>query len=349
MRNQLVSRSARSFAVSLSGLGLLATCAATQAAEVSVGAGLRTSFMVSDVDGAPDSESAFAVDDVRVYLSGKVTDQIGFMLNTNVASNNAVSDVQVMDAAATFSLSDKFNIWAGRFLAPSDRSNLYGAFYQNSWAFLSDGVQDPYPQHTFGRDEGVLYWGQFGITKVAAAIVNNYTGANSPFLDGGDLKGALRLQFDLWDPEGGYYQNGGYYGAKDLLAFGLAGQVAGGDNIISADALVEKKLGGGGVVTFEGEFYTKDTQAGEADGYYGLAAYLFPQKVGPGKFQVLGKYGTYSPDGGPDGDTLELNLNYIIKDHNARLQLFYLDTETGGPLLTGAAGKYYGIGLQIQM
>ncbi len=70
---------------------------------------------------------------------------------------------------------------------------------------------------------------------------------------------------------------------------------------------------------------------------------------GRGKFQLLGKYGTYSPKGGTDGDTLELNVNYIIKDQNLRLQLFYLDTETGGPLLTGAPGKYYGLGLQVQM
>ncbi len=119
-----------------------------------------------------------------------MTDEVGFMFNTNFTSNNAVGAFQVMDAAATFNFSDTSHIWAGRFLAPSSRSNLYGAFYQNSWAFLSDGVQDPYPQHTFGRDEGVMYWGQFGITKFAAGIFNNFTGANAPLTDGGDLKGA---------------------------------------------------------------------------------------------------------------------------------------------------------------
>jgi hypothetical protein len=350
MGYELVSRSARNIAGSLLGLGLVAApLATTLAAEVSVGAGLRTSFMVADLDGGEGKTSSFAVDDARIYLSGKVTDTAGFMFNTNVTSNNFGSDVAVMDAAATFSFSDQFNIWAGRFLTPSDRSNLYGAYYQNSWAFLSDGVQDPYPQHSFGRDEGVMYWGQFGVTKIAAGVFNNYTGANAPLTDGGDLKGAARVQVDLWDPEGGYYQNGSYYGAKDLLAFGLAGQFAGGDSIMSLDALLEKKLTGGGVVTFEAEYYTANRDAGDSDGYYGLAAYMFPQMVGPGKFQLLGKYGTYSPDGGTDGDTLELNVNYIIKDQNLRLQLFYLDTETGGPLLTGEAGKYYGLGLQIQM
>ena len=43
------------------------------------------------------------------------------------------------------------------------------------------------------------------------------------------LIGAGRVQLDFWDPEGGYYLNGTYYGAKNLLAVGIAGQVQGSD------------------------------------------------------------------------------------------------------------------------
>ena len=52
---------------------------------------------------------------------------------------------------------------------------------------------------------------------------------------------------DFWDPEPGYYLNSTYYGAKNLLAVGIAGQVQGTDNKAwSADFLLEKKLGARG-------------------------------------------------------------------------------------------------------
>src|SRR5690349_24201303 len=53
-------------------------------------------------------------------------------------------------AVAQFSFSDKFNIWAGRFLPPSDRANLYGPYYSNHWGVYTDGIQDGYrsEEHT---------------------------------------------------------------------------------------------------------------------------------------------------------------------------------------------------------
>jgi len=44
------------------------------------------------------------------------------------------------------------------------------------------------------------------------------------------ILGAGRVQVDFWDPEAGYYLNGTYYGGKNLLAVGVAGQVQGSDD-----------------------------------------------------------------------------------------------------------------------
>ena len=64
----------------------------------------------------------------RLYISGKATDNIGFMLNTEYNSND--EEIRIIDAAAQFSFSGgKHNIWVGRFLPPSDRANLYGPYY----------------------------------------------------------------------------------------------------------------------------------------------------------------------------------------------------------------------------
>jgi len=331
MGHELVSRPTRLLAASLLGLGLTAApVAATLASDVSVGAGMRASFKVFDPDSG-STVSTSSVDDVRLYVSGKVTDDISFMFNTDY--DNTVGSVDVIDAAAQFKISDEFNVWAGRFLAPSDRANLYGGYYANNWNFPT-AVQDMYPFKTAGRDDGVMYWGQFGIAKIAAGLFANTFGP-------GEYKYAARAQFDFWDPEGGYYQNGTYYGAKDLLAFSLATQGASGNNDFTADFLLEKKMSGGGVVSLEAEAGKFDSYGFDGKGYYALAAYLFPTVVGIGKFQVLAKYGQVKPDGSSKSNSTEFNLNYIIKDQNARLSLFYLDPDS--------SFKYYGLGLQVQM
>lgn len=114
---------------------LMTAAVGVQAADVSLGAGLRTSFINDNSDDSND----FVINNLRLYLSGSATDTIKFTVNTEYSSDN---DLQLMDAIARFEFSDTFNIWAGRFLPPSDRSNLYGNFYANNWGVYQDGVQD---------------------------------------------------------------------------------------------------------------------------------------------------------------------------------------------------------------
>jgi len=320
---------------------------------VSVGAGVRTSFTSTDPDFG-EKVSDFNLDSARIYISGKITDQISLMFNTEY--NGSDEKVGVIDAVARFEFSDQFNIWAGRFLPPSDRANLYGPYYASQWGVFNDGIQDGYPFETTGRDDGVAYWGQFGIAKVSFGFfdVQGLTKGNNDVLTAG------RVQLDFWDPEGGYYLNGTYYGEKDLLAVGLAAQTVSGDNAYSADFLLEKKLGNSGVVTVEAEYAKYDGLGGypspipiayqKTDGYYALGAYLFPQVVGIGKFQVLGKYATatYEYIGGDlDQDTVELDVNYIIKSFNARISLFYIDKSFDPDI--GGDSKQFGLGLQVQI
>lgn len=320
---------------------------------ISVGAGIRTNFTHIDPDGPGDEIDDFDLNSARIYISGAVTETISVMLNTEYNPNGAGKrSVDVIDAAVQFSFSDQFNIWAGRFLPPSDRANLYGPYYASNWGVFIDGVQDGYLFETTGRDDGVMYWGQFGIAKVSFGVFDVPVTRGSS-----DVLYAGRVQLDFWDAENGYYLNGSYYGEKDLLAVGLAGQKVGGSTGVTADFLLEKKLGNAGVVTVEAEIADYEAPQGyvggppnnaDSDGYYVLGAYLFPQVVGIGKFQALAKYGeaTFKLLGGDeDLKTLELNFNYIIKAQNARIQLFYIDQDRE----FGGGAKQIGVGLQVQI
>ena len=348
--------SAAALGAALVTLPLLA--AAADAPSVTVGAGMRTSFSHTDLSSSTDATDA-TLDSARLYINGSVTDQIKFTVNTEY-TGDSTDTLILMDAIARFEFSDKVNIWAGRLLPPSDRSNLYGPYYANNWKVYIDGVQDMWPNIAVGRDNGIVYWGQFGKVKLSAGAfdVPQTLGNSKTNAFKADALWAGRAQLDLWDPEGGYYQNGTYYGEKDLLAFGAAVQGAGDYTAYSADLLVEKKLMGAGAVGLEAEYYkqkidpTGSVNDRDYDGWYALVHYLFPQEVGIGKFQLLLKSGAAGTDSFGttkmyDTKTTEFDLNYIMKSFNARASLFYTNQKSDAP--GSYAYKTFGLGLQLQM
>ena len=179
-------------------------------------------------------------------------------------------------------------------------------------------------------------------------------GSSTAVKDPNKLVGAARLTLDFWDKEKGYYFNGTYYGDKDLLALGVAAQTQDSKTTFTLDGLMEKKLPNLGAVTVESE-YMKDNglnSTTQSSGFYVLASYLFPQVIGIGKFQVLGKYSDRTNDATaitPSNKlkTSEGNLNYIIKEFSARVGLYYLNQ--ADDLKTAPSKKEIGLKLQLQM
>jgi hypothetical protein len=358
--------SAAAFMAAVSSMPLMMAAGAAGAADVELppavlGAGVRTSFTHSSPEVGEDIDD-FELNSARIYIGAQATELVSLMFNTEFNSGN--EEIRVIDAVAQLSFSEQVNIWAGRFLPPSDRANLYGPYYASHWGVYRDGVQDGYPFETEGRDDGLMYWGQFGRAKVSlgAFDVQGLGKGSSEVLYAG------RVQLDFWDAESGYYLNGTYYGAKDLLAVGVAAQSAAGDNAYSVDFLLEKKLdAAGGVVTVEAQYAKYDGLGGypsprvtaggvpisyeSSDGYYMLGAYLAPRVIGIGRFQLLAKYGQATFDFATAGDveqtTTEVDLNYIIEDFNTRISLFYIDSQFDPGL--GLDSTQIGLGLQVQI
>jgi len=310
---------------------------------------LRTSF-VETIPNSGGSSSQFALNDVRLYVNGSVYKDIKFMFNTDY--NSVTNSVNVLDAVARVEVSPQFNIWAGRFLPPSDRANLYGPFYAHEWNVYTDGIQDGYPFVFQGRDNGVAYWGTFAKkVKVSVGAFDGKSATGVP-----QTIGAARVQIDFWDPEDGYYLNGTYYGDKNLLAIGGASQVQDGRTATTVDFLLERKLPGGGVISIESEYSNYNRLGGyngayaKSQGAYGLASYLFPKKVGPGKFEILGKYAkaefTHGATPSYSQKTAEFNFNYVIKQFNARVMSFCQNERFNRQF-----GNFWqaGLGLQVQM
>jgi hypothetical protein len=368
VREMALAPRAKAWGVLAAGAALMSLSMGTlaqNAPAVSVGAGVRTGFTSLDIDGLDEDINDFELNNARIYIGGQATEDISLMFNTEYSSVD--EKVMVIDAVAKFEFAKELNIWAGRFLPPSDRANMYGPFYANNFQPFIDGVQANYPSETTGRQDGVMYWGQIGIAKISAGVFD------APQTKGdSDVLYAARAQLDFWDAEDGYYLNGTYYGEKDLLALGVATQTASGDNAYTVDFLLEKKLANLGVISVEAEYAKYDGLGGapvnisiagipvganESDGFYALGAYLFPQKIGIGQLQVLLKAGEATFEfpiiGDVDQETTEFNLNYIIKDFKARIGIFYVDVNfkpgSSGVIGVPSDAKLAGILFQVQI
>lgn len=236
---------------------------------VSVGFGLRSSFTSAE-DGAPDGKSRsedFSLDSIRLYLGASLNKYVKATFNTEKTSDNKV---QVIDGIAQFEFMPEFNVWFGRMLPPSDRSNLDGPYYLLAWGY--PGVVSQYPSYAVGRDNGLLAWGNINkkvVYSVGAFEGHNNVGGGSS--ESGNLLYAGRVAINFLDPElaPAYYTGSTYFGSANILTLGLVFQhqsdgvgVAadkGDYNGYNADLLFETKDTGAGSLTLEGAAYKYDT------------------------------------------------------------------------------------------
>ena len=339
----------------------------------SIGLGFRSSFAVTE-DGAPngsDPSSGVSFTNIRLYTAAKVHKNVSLEFNTERSTGNDSLDtdhrIRVLDAVAKFSFKG-FDLWAGRFLPPSDRSNLDGPFYLNNYDFP---IVQAYPAIFAGRDNGVAIMKEYagGKFKWSYGLFEgrtNSTNADTNPDQADNLLHAARVTYNFWDPEPGYYTTSSYYGAKDVLAVAFVYQheadgagtstTAGDFTGWNVDVLMEKKLQNGGVVNLEGAYYDYDlddeTDASltQGEGYLLLGSYLIPKQIGWGKVQPYVRYQHFARDNltgdGGNRTRTEGGFNYIIDGQNAKISVLYFSDRNGS---NADSKNTFKIGLQFQL
>lgn len=355
---------------------------------VSVGAGLRTSFkMVEDgANSGDDYSKNFAIDNMRLYIGGQIHEKIKFTFNTDIegACTDGCGDnaeLFVLDAIAQFELMPQFNIWAGRMLTPADRIEMNGPFYSLTWnqytvpLFPSD--QNNNDAGKYGRDNGVTFWGNLNRFQYAVGLFDGYNGDSN---QEDSLLWAGRFAYNFLNKEQnpGYYTSSTYYGGLGnifTLGFVVQHQKDGaGTSTDSADftgyALdgLWEQLIGSHVLTVEGEYKWFDTDLSDLaradldpddecfclfDGtsWFATGAWLFPAEVGIGKFQPYLRYTKTNPSSyADDSDLTELGLNYVIKSHNAKLNVNFTQGDADASGTPGPEEVLsFTIGAQLQI
>ncbi len=143
---------------------------------ITVGAGLQTSYSGENVTNG-DFVNTFALNHARLYVSGPVYgDTIKFMFNTDYDS--VTNKIGVLDAVAQFAFSPHVQ-YLGRALSAAERSreSLWSVLRQRMGWSITDGIQDGYPFVFQGRDNGVVYWGDFG--KKMKVSVGGFDGGSA--------------------------------------------------------------------------------------------------------------------------------------------------------------------------
>ena len=322
-----------------------------------IGMGFRGSMSLNE-NSAPDpGEESFNLnaDNIRLYTVSQVHKNVQVEFNTERSGES----INLLDAVAKLQF-DAFELWLGRQLPPSDRSNLDGPYYLNaayhfpitSFGYLGAGC--------CGRDDGIAIHGDVdgGKFKWAYGVFEGIRGGSD--IDD-NVKHTARIDIALGDPEPGFYTGSTYFGAKQLATLGIvfqhekdgAGTATdqGDFTGVGADLLIEKTVGSGAVLNLEGSYFDwdLDDKVGtgfliQGNSYLVLASYLSPNKVSlggiSGQLQPYARFQSYDRDqtnaAGNRGtkDRTEAGINYVIDGFNAKITaLWFLDAEhenTGG-------------------
>jgi len=270
--------------------------------------------------------------------------------------------LSVMDLIAQYEPDPAFNIWVGRMLVASDRSNFSGPYFMAPWIYpLFLGPQgNPYAvvgpkEGPFGRNDGATVWGQFGggMLKYYLGAYNMFDATEKPLISG-------RIGLSLLSPEPGYYGSSTYLG-KDILTIGVGGQYQkNGDlqdptnaasdrkdyGMVLADLLFEKDFKDSGVLDIEGAFYKYigDYQAMKFS-YMGLASYMIS------KFQPLVRVqqAKFKDDfGGNSVTMIDGQVGYYLDGYSTRFALGFSHATNGGDGDAEAVSNSVFAGIQLQ-
>lgn len=342
---------------------------------ISLGVGLRTSLSMVN-DAAPNGTSRsndFNLESSRLYIAGQATKETKFYFGTE----KMWGEYGVLDAIVQYEPSAGFNIWMGRLLTPADRIEMNGPFYSLTWGqytvplFPSDndiGNGANGQAGTYGRDDGLVFWGSADKFQYAFGVFDGYSGdanqTDAPLY-------ATRLAFNFLNKEDnpGYYTSSTYFGkAGDILTLGVSAQrqsngygtttESGSFTGYAVDGLFEKPMAGGSAVTIEGEYkkFDVNTDAATPDFYmfdgkafFVSAAYLLGGKVGSGMMQPYVRYTKNSPTDGDSSKLKELGINYVISGQNMKLNLNITSGDANASGLAGTDTKSATFGMQFQL
>lgn len=354
---------------------------------ITLGFRLQTYYLNNDPDSgaAPSDENEFLVRRARLRLKGDITKYFSAFMQTEFANDNlrdsgnsglSGGGVRMIDAFVTVKPWTLFQINAGELMSPASRQNTTSSAALMTWdrplqnnKTLTWGTRSvgSLQTRTLGftnaglkgdvdvRDLGVTVFGFHPFSDLISGkyYVGVYQGSDQEV--DSNKRFTARVQFNLFDPEPGYYNNSTYLGKKKTIGIGaaydtqnnVADDVAGqavdykwysvdlfGDyplgpgSVTLESAYNNLSLGSKGVLVSTADpTQTLGVSAKQAqgDGFYVQAGYFIDALGGiPGGWQPWLEYEQWHA-GLVDGsyDAFRAGLSYFWKGQNANVKFGY--------------------------
>jgi hypothetical protein len=343
--------------------------------------GVRVGFRLQDPD-KPQNMSEWHLDPygydstVEARFHGTAFEHFAWVANFNasIAQGGLAppGSVGIMDLIAEYKAADEFQIWAGRLLVPSDRSNFTGPFFMSPWnypGFYFPGAPPLGPKDfANGRDVGVTVWGNAMDAKLKyyGGVYGLGGSVQTPAFNQQDQQPYVsgRVSYSLQGSEPGYFGSSTYYGDKSVATIGVAAQYQKNGSVdtmtaapkdtalFMADVLVEEAVPDAGTFTAEGQYYHFNDgynfgpTLAPSNAFYVVLSYLTPKPIGIGKIQPLLRIQQTTD---PGWTIFDAALAYVIKDYGARIVATYQHIDRGNGPTSGPNPVQNSIQLGVQL
>ncbi|MBY0467623.1 MAG: porin [Burkholderiaceae bacterium] len=289
------------------------------------------------------------LDSARLYFGASLNKYVKATFSTEW--DGAKERIRKLDMYAQFEFTPEFNVWAGRFVGPSERANMAGPYYSvggGYWPCVSSRYGCNGGTYV-ARDDGVAVWGHVAESRLGYAIgvfdgrhfgigaLNRPEARQAGLKTSDDLMYSGRLQYDFWDLETGYFSTADHLGKADILAIGAAFRhqkngvitlLGKGDyDSYNVDFQLEKNFKGYGAFGLEAAYYDYDTdglvRSEQGKAYSAGVSYVFEREVGWGRFQPFVHWQRFNADNHVTTKQIDLGLNYVIAEQNAMVTATY--------------------------
>ncbi len=325
-----------------------------------------------DGDGSFESDSDFKIRRGRLRLKGTVTDRVTAFIQTDLGSgaDGAGYDWRVIDAWVSLDVCDLLTLYAGENMVPASRQNLTssgalmtmdrpGINYKTlTWgtrsvfAFANSTISDTdagLRGEVDVRDNGLTAFGakSFSDTLHGKYYAGVYDGIQQT--DEDDLRMAARVQLNIFDAEGSYFNSSTYLGGKKTVGIGASYDAQAnvtasddkgnidysfytidafcdlpcGPGTFTVEAAYESlDLGGATALDHDGDTSTATVNArqAEGEGYYVQAGYLV-KNVQP--WVEFEQWDSKAADDKGSYNMMRAGISYFIKGHNANIKAGY--------------------------
>jgi hypothetical protein len=189
---------------------------------------------------------------LRLMFGGQVTKNVTFFVETDTPNlgktlpggKNLPSTMIIQDAYAEFKVSDAFAVDAGLMFVPFSRNYLQSAasllpIDYGAYTYTQSGPT----QSSTGRDTGFQAKG-YALNNHLEYRIGAFQGARDT-ASHRTFRYAGRLQYNLLDPEVGFFYTGSYLGKKKIVSVGGAFDVQDDYHAYDLDVFVDHPLGSG--------------------------------------------------------------------------------------------------------